>query len=59
MDYCHNSKSLNVRNRCQRFKSELFIFEYQHRIEPVKRLILYLFAVTFLTSCDDENTPEI
>lgn len=59
MDYCHNSKSLNVRNRRQRFKSELFIFEYQHRIEPVKRLILYLFAVTFLTSCDDENTPEI
>lgn len=25
----------------------------------MKRLILYLFAVTFLTSCDDENTPEI
>ena len=59
MDYCHNSKSLNVRNRRQRFKSELFIFQYQHRIEPVKRLILYLFAVTFLTNCDDENTPEI
>ena len=59
MDYCHNSKSLNVRNCRQRFKSELFIFQYQHRIEPVKRLILYLFAVTFLTSCDDENTPEI
>ncbi len=59
MDYCHNSKSLNVRNRRQRFKSELFIFQYQHRIEPMKRLILYLFTVTFLTSCDDENTPEI